>query len=228
VDYDEWAPFYARIVLDFGFDPAQDEAAAHDLAQALGRPGYAPKQVWDELAAQLRGRDVIVLGAADDAASRLRTSPTEEPIIAADGATTASLEAGRRPALIVSDLDGDVADEVRAVADGAHILVHAHGDNWSAVQEWLPRFRKAGVAGTCQTRPVPPLQNHGGFTDGDRACFIAHALGVRKMRLVGFRFEGPPGRYSGTYDPATKPRKLQWSQRLLKELSRRGALIEFA
>lgn len=228
MQYDDWAPFYARIAQEFGFDTRADEAAADRLARRLARPPYDADRVWREAASLLRGRDVIVLGAADDAATKLRASQPGIPVVAADGATTAALEAGILPALIVSDLDGTVADEVDAVERGAKILIHAHGDNGAALDEWLPRFAARNVAGTCQTRPVPPLQNHGGFTDGDRACFIAHALGAKRLRLVGFQFEGRPGRYSGTYDPATKPKKLEWSKRLLKELEARGALIAFA
>lgn len=224
--YDDWAPFYARIVQEFSFDTRADEASAHALAKRLSAAPYAPDAVWDHAATLLRGQPVIVLGAADNAADGLRRHRRDEPVIAADGATTASLEAGVNPTLIVSDLDGNVADEVAAVDRGSRIFVHAHGDNQPAIAQWLPRFEADRVAGTCQTRPVPPLRNHGGFTDGDRACFLAHALGASRIRLIGFELGAKTGRYSGTFDAKTKPRKLAWADRLLTELAARGAIIE--
>lgn len=226
LDYEDWAPFYLRIAKDFGYDTRRDEDAALALAKRLAAPPFSPGQVWAEAQRRIQGSNVIVLGAADSAAEDLARLRTAEPVVAADGATTASLEAGVVPALIVSDLDGNLPDEVRAVERGSLLLVHAHGDNRAAVEEWLPRFPPAAVAGTCQTRPPAPLRNHGGFTDGDRACFLAHALGAQSLRLVGFRPSARPGRYTGRFDPATKPRKLEWSRLLLRELVARGAVIE--
>jgi uncharacterized Rossmann fold enzyme len=225
LEYDEWEPFYLQIVSEFGFSRRDDEDCARRLALRLARPPFAPAKVWDALDQEIRGRPVNVLGAADDAAKGLKRLRSRLPLLAADGATTAALEAGIVPTGIVSDLDGAMEDEIEATRRGAKILVHAHGDNGPAISRWLPRLEPTRVAGTCQSRPVAPLRNLGGFTDGDRACFVAHALGATRIRLVGFDLGADPGRYTGAFDPKTKPRKMWWAQKLLDELATRGAVI---
>jgi 2-amino-4-hydroxy-6-hydroxymethyldihydropteridine diphosphokinase len=226
--FETWEPTYQEILAEFGFDRAADEACADWLAVAIDEPPFHPRRAWKHLGAQISGRPTTVVGAADDAALRLRRTPSSNRLVAADGATTAALEAHRVPDLIVTDLDGAVEDEVRAVEQGAYVAIHAHGDNRAAVSTWLPRFEPSRVLGTCQSRPVRSLQNVGGFTDGDRACHIAHALGASELLLVGFAFEGPVGKYTGRFDPKTKPRKLAWSKRLIDALSTSGATIRYA
>lgn len=229
LQFETWEPTYEEILAEFHFDRAKDEEAAARLAAFTSKPPYDAIRVWRKLLAHFAARPTIVLGAADDAASRLRAAPKMSRLVTADGATTAALEAGRIPDLIVTDLDGNIEDEIRAVRDGAYLAVHAHGDNMPEVARWLPRFDATRVFGTCQSRPVGSLQNVGGFTDGDRACHIAHELGASELLLIGFDFEGPVGKYSGTYDAKTKPQKLAWSKYLIGELSQQeGAKIRFA
>lgn len=224
--FEDWKPLYDEILAEFRFDPVADEAAASELAAFLQQAGCDPGAVWRDLRARLGGRGCIVLGAADEAPERLAHAPTDWPLVAADGATTAALEVGRLPDLIVTDLDGRVEDEVAAAARGSLVAVHAHGDNREALARWLPRFPPARLAGTCQCRPVPPLRNEGGFTDGDRAAFLAHALGASSLLLAGFSLEARPGRYTGSFDPRNKPRKLAWAKRLLSRLGE-DTLIRF-
>ncbi|HEX9816855.1 MAG TPA: 6-hydroxymethylpterin diphosphokinase MptE-like protein [Candidatus Thermoplasmatota archaeon] len=229
MNFETWEPTYKAILAEFGFDRAKDEESAKLLARLTSRPPYDPVRAWRCLLAHFAARPTIVLGAADDAAKRLVEAPAASRLVVADGATTAALEAGRRPDLIVTDLDGNVDDEIKAVRQGAYVAIHGHGDNMPAVANWLPKFDPTRVFGTCQSEPVGSLQNVGGFTDGDRACHIAHELGASDLLLVGFAFEGPAGKYSGTYDPKTKQRKLAWSKHLIGELGQRdGAKIRFA
>lgn len=228
LQFESWESTYQEILNEFGFDRAKDEEAADALALAIDHAPFQSERVWRQLQTRFRGQEATILGAADDAAARLRRVPGSRPLVAADGATTAALEAARVPDLIVSDLDGIVEDEVRAVRDGACIAIHAHGDNIASVRAWLPRFEPGRVLGTCQSRPVGPLRNEGGFTDGDRACHIAASLGASELLLVGFAFHGPVGRYAGRYDPSTKPRKLAWSKRLIDALAQRGVPIRYA
>lgn len=223
MEWEAWRPLYEAIVAEFGFDRNRDEASARALASQLDRRRV--DSAWGRAAEALAGRDVTIVGAADSAPDQLRAVP-RGTLVAADGATSACWEEGRIPDLIVTDLDGRVEDEVEAARRGAVVAVHAHGDNMEAVREWLPRFPPDALAGTCQTRPVRPLRNHGGFTDGDRAAFIAHALGARRLRLVGFDFGDRVGRFTGRFDPATKARKLAWAKRLLERLAADGADLE--
>ncbi|MDD1718303.1 MAG: hypothetical protein LUO88_04425, partial [Methanoregulaceae archaeon] len=84
---------------------------------------------------------------------------------------------------------------------------HAHGDNIPLIRHWVPRFTGPFVA-TTQTRPLPGVHNWGGFTDGDRAVFAAHALGAKQVVLAGFDLDDP------RVDPF-KRGKLRIARRLL-------------
>lgn len=217
---------WREVRAEFGYDLARDAASANLLRDFLSRPGYKAGDVVEAARTLVGGREVWVVGAADSAASGLAKVPSDAVIVAADGATTAVLEAGLQPVLIVTDLDGNVRHEIRAAERGSYVFAHSHGDNLPALQRWFPRFPKDQVAGTCQTPPEPPLINPGGFTDGDRACYLSQWLGATRLHLVGFELGGPVGRYSGRPDPATKLRKLAWADRFLKQLVAQGVRID--
>ena len=77
---------------------------------------------------------------------------------------------------------------------GANIAVHSHGDNLDAVVKYAPFF--SNVIGTTQAQPVGNIYNFGGFTDGDRAIFLAVALGASEITLAGMDFGDIVTRYS--------------------------------
>jgi len=216
---------FAPIRAAFGYSLEADRAAANRLAARLAKEPYRCEEVlhgW-----RVRGRAVHVLGAADRALADAARIPPDVEVWTADGATTAALEAGRTPTAIVTDLDGRVEDEVEAARNGARVVIHAHGDNGPAIDEWLPQFPPQRVLGTCQVDPVTPLLNPGGFTDGDRAVFLALSLGAREVRLYGFDFDRP-GPYSGRRGASMKPLKLAWARRLLDGLIADGAPVRYA
>jgi uncharacterized Rossmann fold enzyme len=136
-------------------------------------------------------------------------------VVAADGATRACLDAALVPGMIVTDLDGPVAAEVAASSRGCVVVVHAHGDNVEALREWVPQF-SGEVHGTWAGPPTPALWDLGGFTDGDRAAYLAEAAGARRVLLWGFDFERLDPEEP---DPARKRRKLGWARASLDHLS---------
>ena len=175
------------------------------------------------MAAETVPSTVAVCGGSDDLGEQLDDEAREGYLFAADGATSTLMGAGVRPRVIVTDLDGDVDDQVRANAEGSVVFVHAHGDNVDAIREHVPRFR-GDIVCTCQCPPVEGVLNFGGFTDGDRAACIASSLGARTLRLLGFDFEHPsekPGRL-----PEDKARKLIWARRILGMLEDEGVHLE--
>lgn len=115
-----------------------------------------------------------------------------------DGATTFALEKSFTPTLIVTDLDGVPQHLLKLNEQGSIAIVHGHGDNIEEVRAWVPRF-KGPVIGSTQVEPRPHVYNFGGFTDGDRALFIAYALGIRRAIVGGMAFHSPIGRYSLLY-----------------------------
>jgi uncharacterized Rossmann fold enzyme len=218
VEYARWAPIYAEIAREFGFDWAAEEASAEALARRL--PERARSDPLGELRRRLEGRDAVVVGLAPGLGApplarlpRLERPPT---ILAADGAAARCLAAGLVPDLIATDLDGPVPAEVTANIRGALVVVHAHGDNRPALERWVPEF-PGPLAGSWAGPPRAELLDVGGFTDGDRAAYLAEAGGARRIWLFGFDFD----RVDGTTDadPERKRAKLRWARIALERLA---------
>ena len=162
-------------------------------------------------------------GDSDTLAEELKGGVASCPVVAADGATSTLLALGIRPDIIVTDLDGDVGDQISANASGSVVFVHAHGDNMGAVSEYVPEF-KGPLVCTCQCPPVEKVRNFGGFTDGDRAACISAAIGVKRIWLAGFDFDRPAEKAGRS--PEVKARKLAWARRILEMLAEEGVLLE--
>src|SRR2546428_317160 len=179
MEFEAWEPFYQEILKDFGFSREKDEVVAVELDKLLGG-----NRVSDSgLRKIIRGKEVTVAGNGPNIAQEI--GEARGVLIAADEATSVAVEKGLLPAILVTDLDGTVTDQVKANAEGTIAVIHGHGDNGPAVRQWAPRFSGATVA-TTQSRPVGGVRNFGGFTDGDRAAFLADHFGAARIRLVGF------------------------------------------
>jgi Uncharacterized Rossmann fold enzyme len=124
------------------------------------------------------------------------------------------LDAGLDIDLMVTDLDKNTATARDLTQRGTPVAAHAHGDNIPALREWLPQFESEQTLVTTQAAPSGPVANFGGFTDGDRAAFLAHAFGAAELRFLGWDFDDP------AVDPL-KARKLRWAEHLLYWLERR-------
>jgi 2-amino-4-hydroxy-6-hydroxymethyldihydropteridine diphosphokinase len=221
VEYAQWAPYYEKILQQFDFSILREEAAAARLRELL--PDSARRTPLERIARRLRGHVVVIVGLAPRAGPpplwRLHPSQTPIAVAAADGAARTCLEAGIIPAVIATDLDGPVPSEIAANARGALALIHAHGDNMAALEEWVPQF--AGeLAGSWAGAPTAELINVGGFTDGDRAAFLAVHVGAERVLLWGFDFDRIE-----EADPTQADRKrekLRWARQLLEVLARSG------
>jgi hypothetical protein len=217
VEYSRWAPVYEQIQREFGFSWAREEAGASRLRELL--PPSALERPLERVEARLRGKEVVVAGLAPRAGPpplwRRPFRTAGVAVVAADGAAATCLEAGIVPDIVATDLDGPVPSEVTANRRGSLVVVHAHGDNQDAIEEWVPQF-PGELAGSWAGPPGGGLLDVGGFTDGDRAVFLAEAVGVPRILLWGFDFdrvEEP--------DPVARRRKeakLAWAGRALTEL----------
>ncbi len=210
MDFEAWEPFYEQILNDFRFSRAADEAVAAELDKCLGGVRIADA----ELRRLLRGKEVTVAGNGPNVGAEIKGS--RGVLVTADEATSVALEHGLLPTILVTDLDGDVSDQVKANAAGTIAVIHGHGDNRPAVREWAPQFAGKTVA-TTQSRATGGLRNFGGFTDGDRAVFLADHFGAARIHLVGFDFEQPNEK---DRERRTKQRKLDWAYILLGSLER--------
>jgi hypothetical protein len=169
----------------------------------------------------IKGKECIVLGAGpsldDDLEKLERAGFLNKTLIAADGATSAVL-GYRNPEIIVTDLDGVVKDQLEAWQRGSWMVVHAHGDNIVQVRKMVRKLKER-IIGTTQVEPFGRLYNFGGFTDGDRAAFMAHELGASKIYLAGMDLGTKIGRYSGDKDRKRKLIKLEICEELLSWLA---------
>jgi len=218
MQFSQWLPIYSAILEDFGFSPQRDEEAAELLARLL-RDASSPL---GEARARVEGRRAVVFGNApclerdidillqkgilQGGSQEGVEGRAEAVLLAADGAAAALLGRGIVPHIVVTDLDGSEQALRQASRLGSIMVVHAHGDNLDALARLAPHLE--WVIGTCQCRPPPGLFNFGGFTDGDRAVFLAVELGASEIELAGFDFE----------DQAVTPRKrkkLAWAKKLI-------------
>jgi uncharacterized Rossmann fold enzyme len=180
--FEDWEPYYLRILAHFSFDRARDEEAALLLSRLLTRDDLTL------LEGLIRGRPATVCGNGPNLAGEL--GRIRGTVIAADGAANRLYAQGIRPEAIVTDLDGATEAFLRMNEAGTVIVVHAHGDNMDLLRSWVPRF-PGPLVGTTQGRPFDGIHNFGGFTDGDRAVFLAHALGASEVAIVGFDLDDP-------------------------------------
>lgn len=112
MEMEVWLEWYGKILDDFGFSRKADEESASYLESFLrehGCPG--PESL------TVPSPDFIVFGAGPSLrkhVKRFKEVRGNVTIVAADGATTALLEEGLIPHIIVTDLDGRMEDIIEA------------------------------------------------------------------------------------------------------------------
>jgi uncharacterized Rossmann fold enzyme len=210
-----WRPWYTKIVERLGLDPKADLESAKVLDSILPEPDIT------EVKKLVYGKDCIVLGAGPSLEEDLKKLESkgwiDKSIVSADGATSALLRY-RPPDIVVTDLDGNVRDQFMAWERGSWLVLHAHGDNMDKIREVAPKIDVC-VLGTTQVEPFGNLFNFGGFTDGDRAAFMAHELGASRIYLAGMDLGTEIGGYSGDKDIKRKIVKLSICKELLTWLA---------
>lgn len=231
MDLDEWfGVWMPKISRALGLDPEMDFRAAK-LLDELTRDAPSFEEEARRLVA---GSTCVVFGAGPSLrASFAKIRLCGVVAVAADGAARAFMEAGvGPPQILVTDLDGG-DDLVYWCARGGSILaVHAHGDNIAALSRVVPNLVGMGakLLPTCQVKPFSKLRNFFGFTDGDRAAWMCHVLGAKRIVLVGMDFGGVIGEYSkpgGHPDPQAKLAKLRFGLELILRLAREAEVYTF-
>ncbi|GAB7008808.1 6-hydroxymethylpterin diphosphokinase MptE-like protein [Halorubrum trueperi] len=206
MNFDAFEPVYRAILDDFGFERVADERA-RDVAAELATP-FPLGRLGD-----WRGETVAIAGAAPRLADDIHLARDADVVVAASTAADVLRDRGVDVDCMVTDLDKNPETAAELTREGVPVAAHAHGDNVPAVREWLPRFDDEWTLVTTQAAPVGPVSNTGGFTDGDRAAFLADHVGAGRLVFPGWDFD----------DPAVGPmkaRKLDWAARLLRWLER--------
>ena len=189
MEFGLWEKYYIEILNDFGFSRENDEKSANLLDEILSTEGCLTLK---DLAEIVGFSDkFIVFGAGPSLEEHVKMLKNdynlkEYVLISADGATTALINEKISPDIVVTDLDGRIDDILLANLRGANIVIHAHGDNMDKIANLTPFFNN--VLGTTQAQPIGNLYNLGGFTDGDRAIFLAVALYASEITLAGMDF----------------------------------------
>ena len=197
MEFGLWEKYYKEILDDFGFSRSGDEESAKLLDEILSTEGCL---TLNDLAEIVGFSDkFIVFGAGPSLKNHVlmlkeNSDLKDYVLVAADGATTALIEEKISPDVVCTDLDGNIDDILLANLRGANIAIHAHGDNIDKVASLSSFFNN--VIGTTQAQPMGNLYNFGGFTDGDRALFLAVALGASEITLAGMDFGDKVTKYS--------------------------------
>jgi hypothetical protein len=219
MDYQTWKPFYEKILADLKIDSKMDEKASNILEDFFKKRQV--KNTCKNLKLLIENKDIFVFGAGpslENSLINIEMDLKNKTKIAADGATSALLKHKILPEIIVTDLDGYLPDQIKANKSGSIVVIHAHGDNIDKISKYFLKFR-GELIGTTQIDPTPYkfLFNFGGFTDGDRAVFLADHLKCKTVSLIGFDFNNKIGKYSfaSKKDKAKKIKKLMWSKELL-------------
>ena len=197
MEFGLWEKYYTEILDDFGFSREKDEESAHLLDEILSTEGCLTLNDLGEIVGF--SDSYIVFGAGPSIKEHIKMLKEDYDLrdyvlVAADGATTAMIEEKIVPDIVATDLDGNIDDILLANLRGANIVIHAHGDNMERIASLSSFFNN--VLGTTQAQPVGNLYNFGGFTDGDRAIFLAVALGASQITLAGMDFGDIVTKYS--------------------------------
>ena len=226
MDYNKWEPFYREIVNDFSYSFEDDEKAAEILNKLVQKNNSC--FAIDKLEDLIKDREIVIFGAASSLEASIlehKNKLKDRLKIAADGATSALLKHDIMPDIIVTDLDGNISDQINANLQGSLIVVHAHGDNIDKLKKYVLKF-KSKLIGTTQSNPesYDNIYNFGGFTDGDRAVYLADHFNARAIDLIGFEFNNEVGKYSFTKnkDKALKLKKLKWCKYLIDSLNKKN------
>jgi len=228
MDYKDWKSTYEKIVSDFNYSVKTDEKAADALDKLLQeKKNLFPISMLKNL---INNREIMIFGAGpslEKSIPKHKKKFTDKLKIAADGTTTALLKNNIRPDIIVTDLDGKVSDQLKANSEGSIAIIHAHGDNINKIKKYVPKL-EGKILGTTQINPEPYdfLYNFGGFTDGDRAVYLADHFHAKKIYLMGFDFNGKIGEYSFAEkkDKKLKLKKLKWCEYLIDVLNKQNSI----
>jgi uncharacterized Rossmann fold enzyme len=226
--WDDWYPIYLDIVQRLNLDSDADKEST-DLLTSMLEP-FDPSPLLKRLSELIWGNHVIVCGAGPSLKQHMKSlenenSFAESVIVVADGATSVILELGMHCDVVVTDLDSNIDHLMEAKNNGALLIVHAHGDNIDRVKSIVPKL--GNILGSTQVEPTDRAFLWGGFTDGDRACYVVSEYSPRRITLAGMDFGVTVGKWSkpghDNHFPANERKriKLEIAEELISNLLRR-------
>lgn len=210
----DWLQWYDKIRTKFGYSVVEDQSTAQLLSEFLGGRSVSLERVKELIS----GKTVVVFGAGPSLEGSVKNIKKSFTAIAADGASEALVVNGMKPDIVVTDIDGNHEYLLKADKMGAIMVVHAHGDNANLIRNLVPKMKNC--IGTTQVKPLHNIYNFGGFTDGDRAVFLASEFNAKNIVLVGMDFGNIVGKYSKQVkDEKLKVAKMGVGKELLEWLA---------
>jgi uncharacterized Rossmann fold enzyme len=227
--WEDWQDTYRDIVTRLGLNSDDDRRASKLLASLLS--DVDSSKLLERLKQTIVGKTVVICGAGPSLKRHmleLRENPeySDAIYVAVDGAASAFVELNHRCDIVVTDLDGDIDHIRQLIHQGAIGIIHAHGDNMDTVANIVPKL--GSILGSTQVEPRGNVFLWGGFTDGDRACFIVMDYSPSLVVLAGMDFGDMVGRWSKPdqdHDfPASERKrvKLEIAKQLITELKEKG------
>jgi len=215
MDWIDWQPIYQDIVNRLGLDSTMDIRATQLLTELLKEVN--PNPLLQLLEERIRNRIVVVCGAGPSLEQHVQTLKERSDyqdlvFVAADGAVSLLLEKNCACDIIITDLDGDYNHINQATLDGALTIVHGHGDNMDKIREMVPSLGM--ILGSTQVEPTERTFLWGGFTDGDRACYVVASYSPRRIILAGMDF----GRFVGKWSKPSHETHFAATQRKVLKL----------
>jgi uncharacterized Rossmann fold enzyme len=209
MEFADWEPVYTALLAELGFDRQGDELARDLLGELIGGAETYPITA-------LPGSDqtVVIAGGGPSLTTELERIETADAVYAASTAADRLHDAGLTVDCVVTDLDKHADAVPRFSRNGTPVAIHAHGDNRALLREVVPACDPGTVIPTTQAAPAGKVRNFGGFTDGDRAAYLADHRGAARLTFAGWDFED-------TTLAAGKAAKLDWAERLLRWLEQR-------
>ncbi len=227
MNLNQWNKWYEKILKDFNFKKEDDIKSANKLNELLNHlDSLTLNELHQKIHNHRKTNKFIVFGAGPSLKKTLINLKKHHNLnnyilISADGATTALIEEKIIPDIIVTDLDGKIDDILLANIKDSAIVVHAHGNNLENIIKYTPFLNN--ILATTQAYPHGNLYNFGGFTDGDRAIFLAIALGAKEITLAGMDFGEIVTQYSRPQNThflqkadKIKKKKLEYAEKLVE------------
>ena len=193
---------YEKIIELLNIKPRLDKKATKILHKKLN-PEKVNKSL-QNLVKCLRDRTVFIFGAGPSLETAIKQikpflmkNKSSIKVIAVDGAAKALLENEVKIDVIVTDLDGSIPALIKSHKINNSILViHAHGNNIRSLAKVSTLLQQDNVVGTTQISETMNVKNFGGFSDGDRAAYLAGNTKAKIVVLFAFDFGNQIGKYS--------------------------------
>jgi uncharacterized Rossmann fold enzyme len=200
----DWNNEYKNIVSKLRLNVPDDEASAKYLDKLVNTHFSHHLLDIKEKIGIILAKPVIIVGAGPsvfkDLEILIAIFAHKVTFLAVDGTCSLFRNLNFVPDIIVSDLDGEWKAILWAITNGAMALIHAHGDNQHLVKSFFKQnsrlLKNKMIWGTTQNDLQTNLLNYGGFTDGDRAIFLAFHHQSPIISLIGFDFGEEIGKLS--------------------------------